>query len=85
MQAKDKDNYKERATYYHARLLFILRGLNSAELKAIYSTALPMFFTRLDKSKKRKLRGVFEEACNDFKARFIQTITKLADKWIASS
>lgn len=70
MLGKDEADYKERAIYYHTRLLVILRGLNSAELESLYSTSLPMFFARLDKTKKRKLKRIFEETYNGHEAHF---------------
>lgn len=62
MDAKDEADYQQRAIFYHARLLLMLRGLNSAELEVIYSTSLPMFFARLDKNEKRKLKESFDDA-----------------------
>lgn len=60
MQAKDKADYKKRIIYYHAWLLMILRALNSNELEMLYSNSLLMFFARLDKNEKRKLKGAFD-------------------------
>lgn len=60
MQAKDKADYKKRIIYHHAWLLMILRALNSNELEMLYSNSLLMFFARLDKNEKRKLKGAFD-------------------------
>ncbi|MCJ1348903.1 hypothetical protein MMC31_007136 [Peltigera leucophlebia] len=83
MDAKDKVNYQQRANFYHACLLLMLQGLNGAELEVIYSTSLPMFFARLDKNEKRRLKKSFDNSYNDLEVRFITKITELADIWIA--
>lgn len=84
IDAKDEADYQNRAQYYHARLLLMIRGLNSAELESLYSTSLPTFYARLDKNEKRKLKESFEDAYNDIESRFIHRVTELAELWIQS-
>ena len=82
MDAKDEEDYQNRAMFYHVRLLVMLRGLNGAKFKILYSTSLPMFYARLDKNEKRKLKELFDDAYNEIKSRFITRVTELAEIWI---
>lgn len=64
IDAKDKEDYQNCTIFYHARLLFMLCNLNGAKLKFFYSTLLLIFYARLDKNKKKKLKKLFDNVYN---------------------
>lgn len=82
MDAKNKADYQNRVKFYYARLLLMLRGLNTGKLEVLYYTSLPMFYACLDKIKKRKLRKSFDNAYNNIEALFIMKVKGLADDWV---
>lgn len=78
MDAKDKEDYQNRAMFYYARLLVMLRGLNGGELEVLYSNSLPMFYACLDKNEKKKLKKSFDDTYNEIESQFITKVTELA-------
>lgn len=78
MDAKDKEDYQNRAMFYYAHLLVMLRVLNGGELEVLYSNSLSMFYACLNKNEKKKLKKLFDDTYNEIESQFITRVTELA-------
>lgn len=60
--AKDHIEYKNRTFVYYYCLSIIFKKFNQAELELLFSTYLLLFYNKLDKKRKKELKGVFKLA-----------------------
>lgn len=84
IDAVDEDEYRRRASFFHARLALLIRGLNNNELTQIFNAAMPGFMGRLDEIERDALRADFDNAYTLVEHHLLQSVTEMAKTWLAS-